>query len=70
MAERVAEEHLAATRTAIAECTCEAGCPSCVQSPKCGNLNEPLDKAGALIAIDALLGPCPPRLTFLKHRLP
>jgi len=40
----------------IAECPCESGCPSCVQSPKCGNLNEPLHKQGALELMGAMKG--------------
>ena len=40
----------------IRECPCEDGCPSCVQSPKCGNLNEHLHKAGALEMMGMMLG--------------
>jgi DEAD/DEAH box helicase domain-containing protein len=43
------------TARMLAGCRCDAGCPSCVQSPKCGNLNEMLDKAGALELLRRML---------------
>ncbi|WP_433341034.1 DEAD/DEAH box helicase [Streptomyces sp. CA-253872] len=50
-----AREWLTATREAIAACECDSGCPSCVQSPKCGNGNEPLHKRAAVRLLTELL---------------
>ncbi|MDO8631045.1 MAG: DUF1998 domain-containing protein, partial [Phycisphaerales bacterium] len=50
------DELLEATLKTIEDCGCDDGCPSCVQSPNCGNNNEPLDKGGAVFLLRELLG--------------
>jgi len=58
---REARTWLGATAAAIESCECPAGCPSCVQSPKCGNGNDPLDKAGAVQVLRLVLTELGPR---------
>ena len=67
---RAGREWLAATLAVIEGCGCASGCPSCVQSPKCGNNNEPLDKAGAAALLRLLLEAAPqnPSTTDSAHR--
>lgn len=51
----MADAWLIATRDTVKSCACERGCPSCVQSPKCGNGNNPLDKRGAVTVLSKIL---------------
>jgi DEAD/DEAH box helicase domain-containing protein len=59
LAERAFDELpslLTKTRELLEACPCDAGCPACIQSPRCGNGNKPLDKAAALAVLRVLLG--------------
>lgn len=49
------EELLEKTLELVKDCSCRDGCPSCIQSPKCGNMNEPLDKKAALMLLKGIL---------------
>jgi DEAD/DEAH box helicase domain-containing protein len=51
----IVTELWAATLQVIESCPCQDGCPSCIQSPKCGNNNEPLDKKAAVLLLRGLL---------------
>ncbi len=51
----VMTQWLTAVRQTVACCECRSGCPSCVQSPKCGNGNHPLFKDGAVVVLDIVL---------------
>ena len=67
---RAGRDWLEATLAVIEGCGCASGCPSCVQSPKCGNNNEPLDKAGAAVVLRLLLEAAPqhPSTAAPAHR--
>lgn len=60
LAYAASQRHLASTAELLETCSCSAGCPSCVQSPKCGNGNEPLNKHAALALLRTTLGPADP----------
>ncbi|WP_158056879.1 DEAD/DEAH box helicase [Halorussus halophilus] len=52
------EDLMMQTARMIAACDCGAvgGCPACVQSPHCGNANDPLDKVQAQYLLEQLTG--------------
>ncbi len=65
---RELENLLAKVRDHVGSCACEDGCPSCIQSPKCGNGNRPLDKRGAVELLEMMLDPARP--TSPRERTP
>lgn len=56
LAHDIVDEHLRATLELLTGCPCPDGCPRCVQSPKCGNGNEPLDKTRAIALLSTMVG--------------
>lgn len=65
---RELENLLAKVRDHVGSCVCEDGCPSCIQSPKCGNGNRPLDKRGAVDLLTMILDPRRPAIA--RQRVP
>ena len=54
-----AKDLLSYTQKVVSECPCDNGCPSCVQSPKCGSGNRPIDKAAALFILEQIISSAP-----------